>query len=740
MLSSLVILGSVLAGRIQNPQFPKPGSPVPVALQDNTVFKYLTQEDKKNSWKPLEVGRDWSSLGVPEIKPDALKLKVLLAVAERDFSNQEYSNTFEMRDKTRLLEAMGHLKSLFAIVSDGSIKLEFVPRFVQEPIFDLREFKQLINAEFNSSKFESDDSVERGPFAAVIALSSSHVEDQPEPGVNFAVHGFADLGGSSQDMWFEEGLFYVVQSAIANRLNHHLDGLNSVTTIQESRTLLMDRLWHMRGEFQRLFDPITRQDGDLVTKWSQQSFRELGRPFRLPEMAAVQSPASLSVADGVLNYSELSIMRAGEFALPASSKWGASKSLKFEVKSSNQSPVGLKLWMKDGSKKESLIDGRVLTADNTWKSVTVSLNSDVIGASIGAPSTTYGRSRPRPELTQCDFRNFELTNEESTNSIPGPLPISNIDTESAIKEVLTNGNKTAKRKALANIDQIKSMRGLESVLLAATGDLDAGVSHDATRAYFEFVLSGQPTADQLTTLGKFLIASPNDSSREVALSYVAKNPSFAKFDSVIGNTVSGNWRVRRTAALAMGALSKANIKEKEGCHQMLLTSTGQEMALIRLSAISQLDPSQKSDSQRLEFLMINDPCESVRLACLRILASSTGIPKEKLFGCLADDSPTLRERIPVAFGAKHPLLREVLQRMVVDQDPYVRLSAIQNFAAIGDVKAGEIQNAFTDKHPAVQMAILKGAKSGLWKIPTDALSKLKDSSIPTIKSMAMEIN
>ena len=119
MLSSLIVLSVLLGpkspGGVQNPQFPKPILETPEALQDSTIFKYLSAEDKAKQWKPLEVGRDWSNLDVPAIKPDAIKLKVLLAVAERDFSNREFSNTLESRDKTRLLEAMARLKSLFAI-------------------------------------------------------------------------------------------------------------------------------------------------------------------------------------------------------------------------------------------------------------------------------------------------------------------------------------------------------------------------------------------------------------------------------------------------------------------------------------------------------------------------------------------------------------------------------------------------------------------------------------------------
>ena len=747
MLSSLIVLSAIVGpGRpvfTQNPQFPKPDLNPPSALQDSTIFKYLSAEDKQKRWKPLEVGRDWSEVQVPVIKPDAMKLKVLLAVAERDFSNPEFSNTLEMRDKSRLLEAVARLKSLFAVLSDGAISLEVTPRFISEPIFDIHEFKSLINAEFNKSKFESDDSIERGPFAAVIALSSSHVDDKPEPGEDYSVHGFSDLGGSSSDMWFEEALVYVVQSGIFSRMSGHFDSFRAGYSSQEPSTKLIDRLATFRGEYQKFFDPTYRQDSDLVSKWSQQTFREPGRPVKLPEMAAIQSPAALAVTDGVLNYSELSILRAGEFALPPSDKWPNQKTLKFEVRTKGRNPMAVKIWKKDGTKQEYVFGSEAgmipVATDYNWQTLSIPLpGSDAIGATIGAPSNYFGKTRIRAELLQWEFRNFDLTGDVSPAPTMTPtVPV--YASEAAIRDALANGTRFTRRRALANIDLIRGIKGLEPALLAATSDLDAGVAHDAGRAYFELVLSGTPNAEEVATMAKFLSAPPNESIRCLALNYTAKNSAYAGFDSVIGCTVRESWQVRRSAMVALAALARAGVKEKEGCHQTILTATGQELALIRLSAIEQLNPSIKLDSQRLEYLMVNDPCESVRLACLKILAANNSIPKEKLLGCLADDSPSLRERIPVTLGAKNPILREALQKLVVDQDPYVRTSAVQNFAILGDVKEGEIQNVFTDKHPAVQMAILQGAAKGAWKIPADSLTRLKESPIPMVRNLAVTI-
>ena len=748
MLSSLIVLGAMLGSvspaNIQNPQFPKPNLETPSALLDGSIFKYLTPEDFNNQWKPLEVGRDWSGVQVPDIKPDAVKLKVLLVVAERDFSNPEFSNTLEMRDKTRVLEAIGRLKSLFAIVSGGELNLEVVPRFISEPIFDIRELKQLINSEFNRSKFESDDSVERGPFAATIALSSSHTTDKAEPGENYSVHGFADLGGSSPDMWFEEGLFYVVQSGIFSRLSGHFEDFKNGYTTQSTSTLLMDRMATMRGEFHRLYDPNFRQDAELVSKWAQLNLLQPGRPFMGPQMAAIQSPTAVAVAEGVLTYSELSILRAGEFALPSSGKWSNQKALKFEVRTKGRNPMAAKLWMKDGSKKEFIMGSEPsmisVPADNSWQTITIPFTGgEVIGASIGTPTNYFGKTRIRAELLQCDFRNFELISD-GIGPNPATTPAEpTYDNEASIRAALANGNRFSKRRSLANIELIKGLKGLEADLLAATGDLDAGVANDAAKAYFELVLSGQPTPAQIATMSKLITAPSNESIRAVALAYTAKNPAYGTFDAVIGCTVRASWRVRRHAMIALGALYRANVKEKEGCHQTLLTATGQEMALIRLAALEQLDPSQKLDAQRFEYLLVNDPSEFVRLECLRRLSIGNFISKEKLLGCLADDSPTLRERIPVTLGPKSLILREALQKLVVDQDPYVRLSALQNFALLKDVKEGEIQNAFTDKHPAVQIAVLQGAMKKAWTVPAEALARLKESPIPAVRTLAGEI-
>ena len=749
MLASLIVWGALV--QAQNQLFPKPNVESPAVLKDSTIFKYLDEGDKTLDWRPFRSGRDWSNLVIPPTKPDALKLKVLLAVAERDFSDPHYSNTLENRDKSRLLEAANRLKSLYSAISGGSVSIEIVPRFYTHPFFDIRDFKSLIDTEFNKTKFEADDSNERGPFAAILAISSSHVTLPKDPNSNYSIIGFADLGGPSQDMWLEEELFYLTQNSIQSRLGSHFGAFQQLPGKVHPATSLTDPLYSLEPDFVKLFDPNFRQDGQLINKWAE-SGMVVDKTVSVPQSPlAVEPPGSIEGKDEVLTYSELSLMRAGAFALPASAKFMSAKSLKFELKTTSRNPLAAKIWYGDGSKpsiKEEILGtypGMIpVNPDGNWQSISVNLAGlpgPVIGVSFGEPASFYGTTRIRAELNQYQFRNFELSQETGMQtSAPGSFFTgANWETEDSLRQVLSTGTKFAKRTALESTDKLKAYKGLAPLLLSLTGDLDAGIAHDATKAYFELVLSGQPSATELASLGNFLKAPPNEYAREVALSYVSRNQDFASAADVAANSVRENIHVRIQAIDALGALSRSNNKAKEFCRNLLLTATSQDMGIIRKTAALQLDPTIQENLDRLVYLMVNDPCESVRLACLKVVSAAPNAPKDKVLGTLADDSPSLRELVPSSLGPNSPFLREALQKMVVDQDPYVRVSALHGFAMMTNVQAGEIQNVFTDKHPAVQIALLEGAKKGAWKISADALDKLKASSIKAIATLASEV-
>lgn len=749
MLASLFVLGAAFTA--QNQQFPKPNVDTPTVLTDKAVFRYLGDGDQQLQWKPLEVGRDWSGLAIPAIKPDALRLKVLLTVAERDFSDPLYSNILEMRDKTRLLEASARLKSLVAVTSNGTINLDIIPRFYPEPIYDLNDFRELVDTEYNKSKFEADDSIERGPFAAVIAISSSHVKTPRSADQSYPVMGFADLGGSSQDMWLEESLYYVLQGGIQRRLASHFAPFGNLPRSVDATTSLADQLSAVRGDYTKLYDPTFRQDGDLITKWANEPSPQNKLPFPDYGKTVVQSPGSVEAKDGALVYSELSLMRAGAFALPASSKWASTKSVRFDVKTTSRNPMAMKFYYKNSDANGRAIQKEVVfgsdpgmiqvPADGNWHAISIRVpdGSDLQGATIGVPASKFGTTRVKAELLQYSFRNFDLSGEQGEANPASVDLTASPSSEEEFRNVLTNGSKIAKRVALRDIEKIKAFKSLTPVVQTLTSDFDSAIAYDATKAYFELLLTGTPTAEELVAMGKYLSAPPNEASRLVALMFIPRHPAFAAFPSVAACSVRESWQIRRRAFEGLKALYNAGVREKEACRQLLLISTAQEMGIMRKTAITNLDPSLDKEIERIEYTMVNDPCEAVRLACLKILSTNKAIAKEKILGTVADDSPTLREQIPATLGPSHPLYREALQKLVVDQDPYVRVSALKGFVALGSVQDGEIQNVFTDKHPAVQLAVIEGAKKGAWKIPAEALERFKTSNVKAVAESAAEI-
>ncbi len=750
MLASLAAFSALAL--VQNQQFPKPDVSTPAVLRDRSIFKYLGDQDVSLDYRPLPVGRDWSSLVVPPEAPNAQHLKVLLTVAERDFSDPHYSNTLENRDKTRLLEAVGRLKSLYLAVSGGNLVLDIVPRFCTDPFFSIQEFKDVVDSEYNRGKFVTDDTVERGPFAGVLAISSSHVTLPNDPNSDFSVVGFADLGGSGQDMWIEEGLFYLLQSSIQKRLTRHFSQFSGSFGAENPATKLYDPLASLQPNFRKLFDPTIRDDADLLSGWSQAA-----TPSTPPSSsylgAPVQSPGDLSLQEGTLYYKEVSLLRAGEFALPASSKLESAKSLTFEIKTTGRNPIAVHLTTDgpaanpDANKIEYVIGDQPgmipIKGDNTWQPITIPLTAGgkkVTGITIGVPREFFGTTRIRAELNQYWFRNFDFSSIDATPiSLSPAFGQPTFDTEDSLRDVLTNGSRYSKRKALQNLAKIKTFKNLEQLVYSLTNDLDAGIAHDATKAYIEIVLAGENTAEERALVSKFFNLPPNESAREAALEYAIDNPSITNFASVSQCSVRSNWSVRRLAMEALGALVKANIKEKLAARSLLRLATNQDMATIRRAAVRQLDPNVPQDLDTLVRVMVNDPCESVRLECLHILGNSPLGPKDKILGTLADDSPGFRERIPLALGATNPLLREVAQKMVVDQDAYVRAEGLNALAGLGPVQVGEIQNCFTDKHPAVQLALLNGAKKGTWKLPADTIERLKQSPIKAIATMASEL-
>jgi hypothetical protein len=149
-------------------------------LEDVELFPYLKEQKVVPQWDrqgnskfPIHFGYDLSGFKAVSVNQLTPRFKVLVAVAERDYTDAEGCSSLETRDKQRILVALSRVRSVFQSLHNGLVDVEFVIRFVPEPIFTQGEFEKVIQADYNLSKFEADDSVERGPFAAQLLYNTS---------------------------------------------------------------------------------------------------------------------------------------------------------------------------------------------------------------------------------------------------------------------------------------------------------------------------------------------------------------------------------------------------------------------------------------------------------------------------------------------------------------------------------------------------------------------------------------
>ena len=163
MLSTLIALSSLTfaqasggpnAGQGES-VFPKPEARNPEVLRDRSIFQYADPEQIAPSL--LRGAVDWSGLKYVPPKPNAIKLKVLLLVFEREFTDPSSSNTLELTDKQRLVATMSRLRSFFSSATGGELDVEVIPRFIPEPIFEPQEATSIETMEYNRFKFEADD-------------------------------------------------------------------------------------------------------------------------------------------------------------------------------------------------------------------------------------------------------------------------------------------------------------------------------------------------------------------------------------------------------------------------------------------------------------------------------------------------------------------------------------------------------------------------------------------------------
>lgn len=727
MLSTLIALSSLTIFNATGGQgesiFPKSDPRNPSVLTDSAIFPYLDASSTTQLRWPASQ-EDWSGLKYVAPKANAAKLRILLLVFERDFTDPSFSNTLELNDKQRLIASMSRLRTYFSSVSAGDIDVEVVPRFITEPIFDASEAKAIEVKEYNQFKFEADDREERGPFAAILRVSGSGYDNS-----------FVSLGGNEPGTALEQNFI----RSVCNQLTGGLDRRFVMKAGDSS--WIVNRPWpSFRTTLPvQLLDPGFRDDASIITK----PIAGLAEEFRVQAPGEmVKGPISLTKESDALVFTENSIIRGGSVLLPVipSAKAKDATSFTFEVRTKSLNPIAVGWTDVVGRKAPSSVSigatGSVrIKTDGTWQSVTISRSNVDIQPFLTVPSANYGRTRNPHEVIRYEFRNFHLTNEPATAVVEDIAE--DFGSFAGIETALQSGKPASQRTALQRIlSNPSGYKTLQPKLLEMSTELEPGVAFAAVQAYGKIGIANDDLIGK-AFMNRLVSTAPNEYAREAALLYFAEHPEQTSFEAIAPNIVRRSWRTRIATVKALAALDKTDQKAKPAARQLLLTACGQDMAIIRSVALSAMKPEVEAERKQLEYSLVNDPSEQVRLQCLNQLAAAN-MPKEILFGALADDSPYVREH--VAEQLPLALKREALQRMVIDRDTYVRVAALQGFARLAEpTQPGEIQNTFTEEHPAVLLALVEGAGKGKWKLPAPVIETAKRSQSTLVKQAVQKL-
>ena len=729
MLSTLIALSSLTLAQASGGQgesvFPRTDFSVPSVLKDRSIFLYLSDpEPDVSMWRAPD---DWSNLKYVAAKPSALKLRVLYLVFERDFSNPLVSNTLELNDKQRLIASMSRVSRFFSSMSQGELDVEVIPRFIPDPIFDYKEMEVIRNSEFNQFKFDADDREERGPFAAIVQVSSSSGSGS-----------FISLGGNEPGYMLEQNLAELIcqqfVDALPARLGYPAISPNRLPRRTVYRSWISSTPWLKTNSgipFQ-LLDPSFRDDSKYVTTFQlapqdAQSDTYTGRPML--------GAASVRKESDVLVFEESSIIRSAAAVLPQipNDKLEGSKGLSFEVRTKSSNPISVG-WTDTLGRRPSTnfsigaAGVYKIKTDGTWNTVAIPRNGESVPY-ISVPSENHAKTRNPHEVIRYEFRNFKLTSEP----VAAPATLNEPDFESlaGLEKELNSADDAARRMSLYYISKEPAKyKSLQPKLLQLSTDLEPAVAFGAVQAYGKIGIANDDLIGK-AFMNRLVATASNEYAREAALLYFAEHPEQTTFEAIAPNIVRRSWRTRIATVKALAALDRTDLKAKPAARQLLLTATGQDMAIIRSAALAAMKPDVEQERKQLEYSLVNDPSEQVRLQCLKQLAAANA-PKEVLFGSLADDSPYVREHVYEQLPTS--LQREALQRMVIDRDTYVRVAALNGFAKLVDpTQSGEIQNTFVEEHPAVLFALVVGAQKGKWKLPENVIENAKKSKSPLVR-------
>ncbi|MEI7576490.1 MAG: HEAT repeat domain-containing protein [Armatimonadota bacterium] len=739
MLSTLIALSSLTLTQVSGGQgesvFPKPVARNPEVLTDRSIFQYLTDSTNDISRTTSEE-QDWSALKLVAPKVTAVKLRVLMLVFERDFTNPRISNTLELSDKTRLVQSMSRIRAFFSSMSAGELDIEVIPRFISEPIFFDYEAKEILEKEFNQSKFDADDREERGPFDSVIAISSSNGK------IGFS-SDFSSLSGNSDTVLLEQNLVRTVcWSFRDNLLRRYKEAPVSMEVAARTSPFNYPNQWPSlrKSVDSRLFSKTFRSDNESVLRGTSAFGAQSEFQSNEPTTSVSGSVNVLSV-DGALVYTESAIIRNGRVKIPG---WPVGI-LEFKVRTKSSNPVSFRYvsptaGAEGGPEVKDVTIGVgasiPITPDGTWQTVRVGrADGKSQHLTFGVPAEFNGVTRDPHEVVKYEFKEFKIVSD-APNPVTPPKTW-NLDTSEGIAQALTSARTEIKRNALAQVlsdpDKFKS---LQPKLLEMSTELEPAVAFGAVHAYGRIGIANDDLIGK-AFMNRLVATAPNEYAREAALLYFAEHPEQTTFEAIAPNIVRRSWRTRIATVKALAALDRTELKAKPAARQLLLTATGQDMAIIRSAALAMMKPEVELERKQLEYSLVNDPSEQVRLQCLKQLAAANA-SKEVLFGSLADDSPYVREHVYEQLPVS--LQREALQRMVIDRDTYVRAAALYGFAKLSEsTQSGEIQNTFAEEHPAVLLALVEGAQRGKWKLPANVIENAKKSKSPLVREGAAKL-
>lgn len=308
-----------------------------------------------------------------------------------------------------------------------------------------------------------------------------------------------------------------------------------------------------------------------------------------------------------------------------------------------------------------------------------------------------------------------------TSDVPVDLP-GNI--WSIVKDAITAPDVRLQTAAAALLTHTKHG---ESVPLLATV---AASANDIAAPLAAKALAFQDTPESWAALKQVLEKGPfvaNQKAAWVALAGHPKDASYTRTATILSTAPS--WVLRKDAVELQGEIGG----EMSGV--TILTAFQDIDPGVRLAVPSRLNADQDFFARRLLYVGVNDPSESVRVACLvRLLDSKIDDLRSQAQRGVRDES------IGVRLGLLHEIQkranesdRPALQLAMTDKDNRVLVAALNAYAVQpGAVDIRELQSVLATTNPQVAAALLNVAIAKKLTLPESTVSnfqKLGDKEV-----------